>query len=383
MSSDPALWHHIVQLKTRDGDLGGGDVMKRYLALALALALGLSIVPATRGVAAKKYDGQTMSVYVGISPMAREDIMQYIAPKLKDEYGLSLSAELLGSTTMIQKLIVMRSKPTVTLINWDEPIGIEGCGMGLCAPIDLRRVPNLINLYPWAIDKVNNSPEVLSTGVVGVGLIYNTEAMKGMKPPTSWNDLWRPELSGRVSITAPESTWGLAMLVMLAKLGGGGANNIDPGFQRLKTLLPHVQTIHTWSSELAKLLQLGQVWLATTGSNMAPALDAQGFPAAWVAPVDGAPMVNGGISIVAHAPYQDAAYTFLNLYFSPEFQALRARHAGLGPTNIRAWSLLSATDRKALPIGPNDLYKLQRLDWVAINEHRAAWVERWHREIQK
>jgi len=357
--------------------------MRRYLAVVVALALGLSIVPAARVSAARKYEGKTMYVYVGISPQAREDIMAYIAPKLKDEYGLDLAAELVGSTTLLEKIIVMRDKPTVTIANWDEPIGVQACGMGLCAPIDAKQAPNLINLYPWALNKVNGNLQVLATGVVAVGIIYNTDAFKNQKPPASWNDLWRPEVAGRISITAPESTWGLGFLVMLARLSGGSENNIDPAFARLKTLLPNVQMIHTWSSDLAKLMQLGQVWEATTGSNMGPALKAQGFPAAWVAPTDGAPMVNGGMSIVANAPFQDAAHSFLNVYFSPEFQALRARHAGLIPTNIRAWSMLSEAEKKALPIGPNDLYKLARLDWAAVNRNRAAWVERWHKEIQR
>jgi putative spermidine/putrescine transport system substrate-binding protein len=279
----------------------------------------------------------------------------------------------------------MREKPTVTIANWDEPIGIQACGMGLCVPLDATRVANLASLYPWALHRIEGKLQVLATGVVSVGLIYNTDEFtrRNLKPPTSWNDLWRPELSGRISITAPESTWGIGLLVMLAKLGGGGEANIDPGFAKLKTLLPHVQTIHTWSSEMSKLLQLGQVWVATTGSNMGPALKAQGFPAAWVAPADGAPMINGGISIVANAPFEDAAYAFLNHYFSPEFQALRAKNAGLGPTNSRAWGKLSKAETQALPIGPDDLPKLQRLDWLTINKNRAAWVERWHKEIQR
>ena len=359
--------------------------MRRYAAIVAALTLVLSAWPVGRVSGAKKYEGQTMYVYAGISPQVREDIMAEIAPKLKEEYGLALSVEALGSTTILEKIVVMREKPTVTIANWDEPIGIQACGMGLCAPIDINQARNVADLYPWALHKIDGKLQVLATGVVSVGLIYNTDefSRRNLKPPTSWNDLWKPELADRITITAPESTWGIGFLVMLAKLGGGGESNIDPGFAKLKTLLPKVQAIHTWSSELAKLLQLGQVWEGTTGSNMGPALKAQGFPAAWVAPTDGSPMINGGISIVANAPFADAAHTFLNVYFSPEFQALRAKHAGLVPTNSRAWSQLSKAEAQALPITPEDLPKLQRLDWVTINRDRAAWVERWHKEIQR
>jgi putative spermidine/putrescine transport system substrate-binding protein len=359
--------------------------MRRQVALATILTLVLFGFSLETSSGAKKYEGQTMSIYAGISPLVREDIMAHIAPKLKEEYGLTLSVEVLGSAPMLQKVVVMRDNPTVTIANWDEPIGIQACEMGLCAPIDVAQAKTLSELNPWALVKVDDKVRVVATTVVGIGLIYNSDefARKNLKPPSSWNDLWRPELSKRISVTAPESTWGLGFLVMLARLNGGGESNIDPAFAKLKTLLPHVQTIHSWSSDLAKLMQLGQVWESTTGSNMGPALKAQGFPATWVAPTEGAPMVNGGISIVANAPFQDAAHTFLNIYFGPEFQALRAKNGGLVPAHSGAWKLLTTQEAQALPIGPDDISKLQRLDWVTINQHRAAWVERWHKEIQQ
>lgn len=89
-----------------------------------------------------------------------------------------------------------------------------------------------------------------------------------------------------------------------------------------------VHTIHKWSSKLVKLLQVGEVWIGITGSNIAVSLTGQGFPAKWIAPKEGAPMVNGGISIIANAPYQDTDHNFPNLHFSPEFQLIRIRESG-------------------------------------------------------
>jgi putative spermidine/putrescine transport system substrate-binding protein len=148
-------------------------------------------------------------------------------------------------------------------------------------------------------------------------------------------------------------------------------------------LLPQIQRLFTWSSELAQLLQLGEIWMASTQADLAPGMRTQGFPAAWVAPKEGAPMVNGGMSVIARAPFQDAALEYVNLYVSPEFQALRARHGGVVPTNTRAWSNLSAAERAGMPISPEDIKRLVRLNWTEINQNRAAWVERWHKEIQR
>jgi putative spermidine/putrescine transport system substrate-binding protein len=355
----------------------------RPVALLVVAALVVLGTLQTRAGAARRYEGHTMTVYANIAPRVREDITEYIAPRLKEKFGIDLAVEPLGSTAMLEKILVQRARPRVSVAGWDQPVGVHACLMGLCAPIDLARAPNLRAAYDWALIKVGGDIKVVATSLVGVGLIYNREefARRGLRPPTSWNDLWRDDLRGRISITAPESTWGLAALVMLAKLGGGSEANIEPGFAKIKSLLPRLHTIHTWSSELAKLLQLGEVWLATTGSNMGPALKVQGFPAEWVAPQEGSPVVGGGMSIIANAPYPDVAHEYVNLYFSAEFQALRARNGGLTPTTRTGYAKLSAHEKISLPLRP--LGKLVHLDWATIMQAREGWIERWQKEIRR
>ncbi|MDQ7829722.1 MAG: extracellular solute-binding protein [Armatimonadota bacterium] len=350
--------------------------------LAVAAFIALGTLQAGAG-AVRKYEGRTMTVYAGISPRVREDITEYIAPRLKEKFGIELAVEPLGSTVMLEKILAQRARPRVSVAGWDQPVGLQACVMGLCAPIDLAKAPNLRAAYDWAVIKVGGDVKVVATSLIGVGLIYNRDefARRGLRPPTSWNDLWRDDLRGRISITAPESTWGLAALVMLAKLEGGSEANIEPGFARIKSLLPRLHTIHTWSSELAKLIQLGEVWLGTTGSNMGPALKGQGFPVEWVAPQEGSPVVGGGMSIVANAPYPDVAHEYVNLYFSPEFQVLRARNGGQTPTTRTGYARLSAQEKIDLPLRP--LGKLVHLDWATIMQAREGWIERWQREVRR
>lgn len=357
--------------------------MKRLLAVLIVtgmIASGLTMVSAGP---VRRYDGHTFTAYLGITPKVSEDVMAYIAPRLKEKFGIGLAVEPMGSTTMLEKVLAARARPRVTIAGWDQPVGLQACSMGLCAPIDLEQAPNLKNAYDWALIKVDGKVQVVATSLLGVGLIYNRDefARRNLPAPTSWTDLWREDLKGRVSITALESTWGLASLVMLARMEGGGEKNIEPGFTKAKTLLPRVHTIHTWSSEMAKLMLLGEVWMATTGSNMGPALKAQGFPAEWVSPKEGSPLVGGGMSIIARAPYLDVAQEYVNLYMSPEFQALRARTGGVTPTNRIGYGLLSAQEKLDLPLRP--LGRVVHLDWTEIMKAREAWIERWHKEMRK
>ena len=352
-------------------------VMRIFLVVSLVFAAFV-----VAGIAQKKYAGKTMVVYLGVTE-ERESIIKFIGDKLEEKWGIKLIVEEMGSNDMLQKVVLMRDKPTVTICEWDEPVGIQAAAMGLTAPIDLDNAPNLYDLSDYAIYRKNGEVHVLSRNPKAVGLLYNEEIFEreGLEPPTGWADLWREDLSGRVSITALESTWGTAALVSIARWKGGGEENIDPGFEAYKTLLPHIHTIHTWSSEFIKLLQLNEVWMGTTGSSVEPALRAQDFPARWVAPKEGSPMVNGGISIVANAPYQDVAHDYLNLYFDLEFQIYETLNLGEIPVNERVWRVLSENELKRLPLTPEKFDSLQRLDFDIIAEHRQDWIERFHKEI--
>jgi putative spermidine/putrescine transport system substrate-binding protein len=340
---------------------------------------------AASGFAAKKYEGQTMQVMVGITPRAAEQVREYIAPKLKEKYGIEIAVEAVGSAAMLEKIVVQKDNPRITIAGWDIPVGATAAEMGLAATIDLNKLPNVKdNMYDWCLVRQGNDVKALTTHIGLIGLIYNEDEFKrrGFPPPTSWNDLWKKEYSGRISIVAPESTWGQAALVCIARMEGGGENNIDPGFKKMKTLLPNVHTIYTWSSELSKLMQLGEIWMAVTAVNMAPALREMGFPARWVAPKEGAPMTSAGVSIVAKAPYQDVAYDYLNLYYSQELQLSRVRESGILPVLKTVWNALSLKDREGMAITEKDFDKLVRLDWVKISNEKTKWIERWKREMK-
>ena len=355
--------------------------MKRWYVVILAL-LCVGVIAADV-MAAKKYEGEKMYVYAGIFPYSREFMMTYIAPALKDKWGIDLVVEEVGSQFMLEQMTINKNKPTVTIACMDVVIGQQAAAMGLTAPIDVTLAPNLEGLYDWARWEYEEQVHVLTTLVVGIGLLYNQKEFtkRGFAAPTSWQDLWRPELAGRISITAPESTWGTAALVGIAQWQGGSESNLEPGFAKLETLLPNIHTIHTWSSELVKLMQLGEVWLATTGSNMGPALQKEGFPAVWVAPAEGAPTANGGMVLVKNAPYQDVAYDFIDMFFSTEYLARRALWAGDVSPREDVWSILSPGDKAKLAFTNADFDKLVTQDWNIITKERAALIEEFHKRL--
>jgi len=357
--------------------------MRKFIIVVILISLLTSI---SIGVSAqKKYEGEKFQVYLSIQPNHLKDVMDYIAPRLKDKFGIELVAEEMGSSTQIQKLNLMKDNPSVSINGMDTPIAIQANDMGLLDAIDPDKAPNIRDVFDWTVESDDEGIKVLSSSIAPIGLIYNEEIFKknGWAPPDSWEDLWREELSGLVSITSPESSYGLCALVALARLDGGGEDNIQPGIERVKSLMPHMHTVHTWSSELIQLLQLNEVVLGTTSAAQAPALREDGFPASWAAPKEITPVMFGGVSLVKNAPYQDVAYEYLNLYFSKEFQLIRTRTSGMVSTHREVWAELTDEEKAKLPIHPEDYDKLVPLDWTKINQNKVNWVEAFQRAISQ
>jgi putative spermidine/putrescine transport system substrate-binding protein len=324
-----------------------------------------------------------MQVYLAIAPNHREDVMAYIAPKLKEKFNVDLVAEAIGSAMMVDRITAQGANPRVSIVQWDVPIGISACDKGGCAPIDVEKAPNLKKLPAWALSKgPSNKPETLTAGVVGVGILYNEEELKkhNLPVPKSWADLKKPEYAGRLGITAPQSSMGTAALVMLARINGGGEANIDPGFTATKEITPK-NTIFTWSSEMSNLFQLGDLWVAVNSNNIAPALRAKGLPIKFSLPTEGSPTANTGMSLIKGAPCEAAAYEYVNLYFSDEFQAKRMASGTLSASKP-AWGKLTPELQEELGMTASDVDKFIDLDWRAINAARPGWIERWTREVK-
>ena len=99
-----------------------------------------------------------MQVYLAIAPNHREDVMAYIAPRLKQKLNVDLVTEAIGSVMMVDRLSAQASAPRVSIVHWDVPIGIDACDKGACASIDFSKAPNLKPMPDWAAGLRLRSP---------------------------------------------------------------------------------------------------------------------------------------------------------------------------------------------------------------------------------
>jgi putative spermidine/putrescine transport system substrate-binding protein len=212
-----------------------------------------------------------------------------------------------------------------------------------------------------------------------VGLTYNPETVK--TPPTSWADLWKPEFKGKVGITNLNSTLGTGFMVEIAKMHGGSENNIEPAFAQIAALKPSLAAVASNPGALASLFQQGQIDISPGNFNAIQILKAQGVPVEFVAPKEGAIAFKTTMHITKGSPNAELAFKLIEAALSPAVQTqLMESPYLIVPTNGKV--AMKGEIAKVLAKDPDDLMKkFVFQDWKTINQGRAAWIDRFNREI--
>lgn len=91
----------------------------------------------------------------------------------------------------------------------DEGPALQAIAQGFVEPYGAAKSPNYNELLPEFQDKWGPSISMQC-----IGIAYNPETIT--TPPTSWDDLWKPEYAGKVGITFLASTLATAFLVDIA-----------------------------------------------------------------------------------------------------------------------------------------------------------------------
>lgn len=338
------------------------------------VGLGIS---ASAAMAADEPRQLTIACYAaGIQEYVEGDIL----PAFEKQYNVKVTYLPGVSTATISKLQAQKDNPQIDVACLDDGPREQAKAMGLLQASDPSKMPNLANVY-----KVAQMPDHIGVGwaVFGVGLVYNPDAYKkaGLEPPKSWNDLADPALKGHVIADTITSTYGLDLLLMLAKANGGGMDNLDPGFAKMKEIADNVITFNT-TADLSPYFQQGEAWAGIWTNGEANGYRTKtGFPMTFVYPTEGAPALMATANVVKGAPNADLADAFLNYLVGKEAQQVVGEKIGFGPVNGEV--KLSEKQAANVTYGPEAAAALVQLDWSIINAKRSEWTDRWNREIER
>jgi putative spermidine/putrescine transport system substrate-binding protein len=254
------------------------------------------------------------------------------------------------------------------------PEMLLGAKEKLLDPITEKEVPNL--KYVW-----NKSREVIpGNGIVHsyqfTALIWNKQKID---KPESWADYWNPaqrygdKVKGYVINFNPSNLLSIYALIMAAKVGGGGINNMDPAWELLKRQKPYVGTVVTTSPQAAPYFENGQVWIAPYWSARSGYYIAKGYPIGMTVPKEGTLGLGNCAAVPIGAKNKKLAYEFLNFRLDPEVQRAfsLAYHSSPGRPDIADWpkefaasQIVRESQMAAVDFPDNEVIGRRRRDWT-------------------
>ena len=175
-----------------------------------------------------------------------EDISaEEVYAPFEQEFNCQIVTETGGTNDRYTKLKADSETP-IDVIELSQAMTAKGVEEGLFDTIDLSKIENAADLIGAAKTLAENGQGVPYT-INSIGIMYDPEAT-GFEI-TSFDDLWKPELAGKVSIPEITTTFGPAMVYMASDHAGADikSDNGDAAFKALEELKPNLVKTYTKS----------------------------------------------------------------------------------------------------------------------------------------
>lgn len=292
--------------------------------------------------------------------------------------GVKVVPEIGTSSTTLAKLQQQKGAPAIDAAWMDGGISEVAAAADVLDNLDPARIPNMANVGPDAIYKSGSQTYAVGTGYYSLGLLYNKQKVKFV--PTSWEDLWKPEVADAVTIPSPSNSGGVPLIVLFHRMMKAPKDDYAPVFKKIKEL--KVASYFDSSGAASNAFQSGEAIIGAHFSAAAWDLIDKGLPLAFVVPKEGVWATDARLHLVKGSPRREQAEKFINTALTPEAAACLAQKLYLGPAvkNVK----VPPETAKKLPWGENGSIKdLVLFDWNAVNKDRPKLVDMWNREIAR
>ena len=332
--------------------------------LARALASGLVALAALSGCASD--DRTPLVVY---SPHGKEMLSAYEEAFEAAHPEVDVQPIDMGAQDAYDRIRTERQNPQAS-VWWGAPqvTFARAAEEGLLQPF----TPS----WADALDASAKDPEGrwYGTFLTPEGFLVNTETLDSTEIPRDWDDLLDPRWRDRVLIRTPLAS-GTMRVIWSAMIVRQPSE--EEGFRWLARLDENTKAYTADPTQL--YLGLARGTADVTLWNMPDTYfqaETNGYPFAFVVPASGTPVLVDAIAIPAGAPQPELAQEFVEFVTSQEALLDQARRfyriparTDLPQDSLPGW--ITSTDIRAMD-----------LDWDALAENEAAWMQRWDENIK-
>ena len=276
----------------------------------------------------------------------------------------------------LAQLRAQKDNPQFDVVHFSGGLETAAAGEGLLSPIEPSELSNHDQMYPFAVAGLSQGiGPMYSTAVIG--LLYNTDRVTAA--PSSWMELANADHAGHVLLTdAASNTYGMLGMLMINKVNGGTLDDIQPGLEFIKGILP-ASTIVSKSPEIQQNFAQGNAWIAPYAQDYAFTLTKAGLPVKFTLPEEGGVLAPITVNLVAGRPNRELALKFIDFSIRAEASQGWAEALRYSPTNSAV--TLSADVAEQVVYGSEQAAKLVSFDASKIAANRAGWNEAWTRAI--
>lgn len=342
----------------------------RRMAGAVLFAGGLAMV---LGAPARAADEKEL-VFAGFGGSLQKGLQATVIPAFEKKYGVKVVYVTGTSNQILAKVKVQQKSPQIDVIWANDTTHYQGKAEGLYAKLDPAKIPHLADVYDFAKDRDGIG---IVMGIQALGIEYNTQVFKekGWSPPTSWMDFWDSKYKGHVVFYNMPIGYANLVLLKTAEMNGGSISNLEPGWAKIKELVPNALAFVDPPAQVDALFGTGSAWIGFNGSARVHDFAGTGAPVAMVLPKEGGILYPQQFDIVEGAPHPDLAQKFIDFTISPEAQKMIAEKLLLGPVN-KTVKLDDAAAAK-VPYGDKNVNALLELDTGPMNKDLQSLTARW------
>jgi putative spermidine/putrescine transport system substrate-binding protein len=272
----------------------------------------------------------------------------------------------------------LRGGKGVDVIYLTDSYSQIGIAEGLFQKVDAAKLTNLADLYDLAKDPQGGYGPAYTIGRVGI--VY--DAAKVNPAISSWNDLWRQDLKSAVTLPGITTTAGPMVVLQAAKHAGVDAfSDTDKAFAAIEALKPNVAKNYNTGSELVNLISTGEAKVAIAQDFTLVSMKAAVPTMTWASLSDGDIATLNTVNIPSGSENVELAHQFINFILSKDVQQIEAEQGVDAPVSTKV--SLTPEQAKIWTYGADMIAKLNRLDYVKLNEAKTDWIDSWNEIFSK
>ena len=308
-------------------------------------------------------------------PDEREQVATVVGLDPKSDIAvIKVEGDGLTPATMGQ-LQANRANPPFDVVMLSRPAGVRAGRAGLADTIDKSKLPNLAQLQESSLSEDNfGIPFVLDT----VEIMYN-KTMVG-EPITSWLDLWRPELKGKIALPSTSVVFAPDFVALIARALGGDEKDpaaVDAAFAKIVELKDSVRTFTTNPEQASTLMERGEIAATPQFGVRVSSVIRNNPDVTRSFPTEGVAARPYDLLIPTGSPNKDGAYAYIDFIIGKESQERLAAALWATPVNAAVELPADVADKVN-----TDFDRMIFWDDVFMASVEKDWRTRWERTVQ-